>query len=60
MNILTTLIKNCEATTSPTSMSDTCLNDLREYARKLRESMKRFEAYRRAEVLTAGGKKEWC
>jgi hypothetical protein len=60
MNILTALIKNCEATTSPTSISDTCLDDLREYARKLGESVKQFEAHRRVEVLTTGGKKEWA
>jgi hypothetical protein len=41
-------------------MSATCLNDLHEYARKLGESMKCFEAHRRAEVLTTGGKKEWA
>jgi hypothetical protein len=60
MNILTALIKNCEATTSPAGVSDTCLDDLREYARKLGESVKRFEARRRTDVLTAGGKKEWA
>jgi hypothetical protein len=60
MNILTALIKNCEVTTSPAGVSDTCFNDLREYACKLGESVKQFEAHRRAEVLTAGGKKEWA
>jgi hypothetical protein len=59
MNILIALIKNCEATTSPTGVSDTCLDDLREYTRKLGESVKRFEARRRADVLTAGGSREW-
>jgi hypothetical protein len=58
MNILTTLIKNCKVTTSLASMSDTCLDNLCKYTRKLGESVKRFEAHRRVKVLTAGGKKE--
>jgi hypothetical protein len=60
MNILTALIKNCKVTTSPLGMSATCLDDLRGYAHKLGESVKHFEAHRRTEVLTAGGKKEWA
>jgi len=60
MNILTALIKNCEATTSPTGVSAACLDDLRKYAYKLGESVKRFEARGRKGILAAGGMKEWA
>jgi hypothetical protein len=41
-------------------MSETCLDNPREYAYKIGESVKRFEARGRQDVLAAGGKKEWA